>query len=104
MKKAIQRLDGVLSRILRRPVESSDPVAAYSSSYQSNKENQETSQETSRVLELHLSFLECYVEYLKQELQPTASYQRHIIALRILRIMQKSNLLRFLQVRLLSPF
>lgn len=36
------------------------------------------------VLDKHLSFSKWYIEFLLQELQPTASYQRHITALKLL--------------------
>ena len=52
---------------------------------------------------LHRSFLSWYIGYLAGELQPTASYQRHITSLRVLQIMQTSMLLENSQVRLLSP-
>ena len=43
---------------------------------------------TAEPLEQHLSFLRWYTSFLVSELQPTATYQRHITALQILRYIQ----------------
>ena len=43
---------------------------------------------TAKSLEQHMSFLRWYTLFLVSELQPTATYQRHITALQILRYIQ----------------
>ena len=46
----------------------------------------------------HSSFLEWYMGFLVQELQPTSSYCQHITALKVLHIMISSDLRLYLQV------
>ena len=47
----------------------------------------------------HVSFLSWYIEFLSGELQPTASYQRHITALKVLQNMKQVIQSSHLQVR-----
>ena len=46
----------------------------------------------------HFNFLEWYMSFLVQELQPTSSYGRHITALKVMHIMFSSDLRLYLQV------
>ena len=46
----------------------------------------------------HSNFLEWYMKFLLQELQPTSSYCRHITALNVLHLMFSSDLRLYLQV------
>ena len=50
-----------------------------------------TSAKSSEVVAAHRSFIEWYVSFLKAELRPTASYQRHISALRCISIIVRSG-------------
>lgn len=50
-----------------------------------------TSIDVSELITAHKSFIEWYVSFLKAELRPTASYQRHISALRCISIIVRSG-------------
>lgn len=50
-----------------------------------------TSVKSSEVVAAHRSFIEWYLSFLKAELRPTASYQRHISALRCISIIVRSG-------------
>ena len=50
-----------------------------------------TSAESSELIAAHRSLIEWYVSFLKAELRPTASYQRHISALRCISIIVRSG-------------
>ena len=99
MKRALRRFDSILTRLSHTPWESrhSNHSIPDSSWDRLINENNRVRSEA-----LHRSFLNWYIGYIAQELQPTASYQRHITSLRILQIMQTGMLLDTLQVRLLS--
>ena len=99
MRKVLRRLDNALSRMLHRPMESTQTNDSIITSW----DNQFDDQYRKGNAAIHLSFVRWYIGYLEQELQPTASYQRHIIALKILQIMRKSSLLETFQVSSLSP-
>lgn len=51
----------------------------------------------------HVSFSKMYIGFLTQELQPTASYQRHITALKILEFMLVEGLIRNDRSKLFHP-
>lgn len=56
-----------------------------------NVDSSSKSIEASELVAAHKSFVEWYVSFLKAELRPTASYQRHISALRCVSIIVRSG-------------
>ena len=85
----------LFSRVRTVLVAQDDTIRPYHTSYKVMKSEEHNSLEHKSLqgtqfiadmssIEHHASFLRWYLSFLAQELQPTASYQRHIIALDIL--------------------
>ena len=65
--------------------QNSDPLLIESSASLNNTSN--LSQQITAALQSHLGFLSWYLDFLAGELVPTASYQRHITALRAIQLL-----------------
>ena len=99
MRRVLRRFDSTMIRLSHIPIESRHLKNSIATSSWSKIVDEN---DRLKIEELHRSFLNWYNGYLAQELQPTASYQRHITALRVLQIMQTGMLLdTILKVRLL---
>jgi hypothetical protein len=94
-KHMIERLRGATSSLTRELVMSG--VSVHKDS-KAERENDQPTKEANSVLEVplqeHKDFMNWYLRYLSNELVPTASYQRHITALRAIQIVIKSGALR----------
>ena len=94
-KHMIERLRGATAFLVReneslsfqlRPEHSLDP--------QKRQMAQQALEQTTELLQGHARFVEWYVEFLLGELIPTASYQRHITALKAISLLLKSGILK----------
>ena len=56
--------------------------------------SQQALEQTTELLQGHASFVEWYIEFLLGELIPTASYQRHITALKAISLLLRSGILK----------
>ncbi|MCJ1396622.1 hypothetical protein MMC18_009513 [Xylographa bjoerkii] len=96
IKKLFSRMKGVIYRLTRRFDDLKDaigqPDAIIEGSYTEGSES----------LQNHTVFISWYMELLLKELQPTASYQRHISALKVLQLLNVSDLCSTLPDRLLN--
>jgi hypothetical protein len=94
-KHMIERLRGALA-LLMREIESLSfqlrPEHALSP--QDRQMAQQASNQTTELLRGHASFIEWYIEFLLGELIPTASYQRHITALKAISLLLRSGILK----------
>lgn len=95
VRTVIQRLRGAISqlhRALQRQAYQNRPKTVKSSELCSKQEVSEVTSPSEYVLDQHMAFLNWYIRFLVSELQPTASYQRHITALKILTTVLQSGL------------
>jgi hypothetical protein len=90
IKKLFSRLQGIISRLIR--VESVFPIPSKTSIAHFYTKS-------SGPLEDHFKFLTWYISFLLGELQPVASYQRHISALKVMQQLSNSGLHKYLQHR-----
>ena len=82
IKKLFSRIKAVMHRLTKRSSVSRDVTT------QPNF----TCEEDSKRYQDHAIFISWYVELLQKELQPTASYPRHISALKVLQLLNDSGL------------
>ena len=94
-KHMIERLRGATAFLVReneslsfqlRPEHPLDP--------QGRQMAQKALEQTIELLQGHASFVEWYIEFLLGELIPTASYQRHITALKAISLLLRSGILK----------
>ncbi len=94
-KHMIERLRGATALLVRenesisfqlRPEHSLDP--------QGRQIAQQALEQTTELLQGHASFVEWYIEFLLGELIPSASYQRHITALKAISLLLRSGILK----------
>ncbi len=85
----IQRLRGAISQ-LSREVEKVRTSELHRGRHQ-NAQRFELIADSEYLMAKHVNFLEWYINFLKSELVPTASYQRHITALKALTILLQSG-------------
>jgi hypothetical protein len=94
-KHMIERLRGATAFLVReieilsfqlRPENSLDP--------QWRQMAQQALEQTTDLLRGHANFVEWYIEFLLGELIPTASYQRHITALKAISLLLRSGILK----------
>lgn len=88
----VERLRGATSNLTRELVMSGLSVHSESNV---ERENNQLTKEAKSALEVslqeHKNFMNWYLQFLSNELVPTASYQRHITALRAIQIVVKSG-------------
>ena len=102
MRKLCVRLQGATMSLLRRGPQPATlkreqisptalPVADFEGEAQVSAVNviEQAQDEESHILEEHLAFRKWYMLFLLQELRPTASYQSHITALKILSFLRE---------------
>lgn len=95
VRNIFERLRGaisVLSRVLQRQYVENRPNTMQTSEISSKQENTKTHLPSESLMDQHMAFLHWYIKFLVSELQPTASYQRHIIALKVVTIILQSGL------------
>ncbi|MCJ1314415.1 hypothetical protein MMC25_008097 [Agyrium rufum] len=98
MRHLFQRLDAVIHRMRKDNTAKGSPMSINKSL--SNEDTQIAQNLVSHgrnVLVEHISLISWYFCYLSEELEPTASYQRHISALKLLQIMMGKNLFTYLE-------
>lgn len=93
-KHMIERLRGATA-LLMREIEglSFQLRSEHSISPQERQMAQQALEQTTELLRAHADFLESYIEFLLCELIPTASYQRHITALKSISLLLRSGIL-----------
>ena len=88
VKRLFTRFQGIIPRLVR--VQDENPM-------HSKTLLEAATSKSSRLLEDHVEFLRWYTSFLQGELQPVASYQRHISALKIMHHLKVSGLLKYMQ-------
>ena len=96
MKKLFSRMQGVIYRLTRGSAGLQDSIKQLKASVDFS------SSEHAESLQNHTEFLTWYTKLLLHELQPTASYPRHISALKVLQLLNTSGLYSVLQDRSLN--
>jgi len=95
VRTVVQRLKGAifqLSRALQREYIESRPDTIKNYEVSSKQENSKLNLRSESLMDQHMAFLNWYIRFLVSELQPTASYQRHIAALKLLTVVLQSGL------------
>ena len=95
IRTAVQRLRGAtlqLSRLLQRQNNQNRLETGKTAELRSGQAVAELDFPSEYVMGQHLAFLKWYTRFLVWELQPTASYQRHITALKTLTVIFRSGL------------
>ena len=95
VRTLVQRLRGAvaqLSRVLQRVIFQTQHETLEISELRSKHVASEFDLDTQYVMDQHMTFLNWYIRFLSSELQPTASYQRHITALKTLTTFLQSGL------------
>jgi hypothetical protein len=90
-KHMVERLRGAIAYLVRELQNLSFKIPQSPESAQPRKQD---IGEISDLLESHEAFIQWYLEFLLGELIPTASYQRHITALKAIMLLLKSGILR----------
>ncbi|KAI9797930.1 MAG: hypothetical protein M1835_005766 [Candelina submexicana] len=95
-QQLIDRLRGASSHLTRESARQEAFINRKKQSGPTEKDNASDSAEmsidVSRSLDRHINFLNWYAKFLVSELRPTASYQRHICALKALGVLLRSGL------------
>ena len=95
-KKLLSRLQGAIRRLLRYEAKQEGETGKASDSSTSSTLGHPCQ------LQDHLQFVTWYHSFLMEELHPTASYQRHISALRVLQLFRSANLHEFVHTDLVK--
>jgi hypothetical protein len=85
IRHLMERIKAATSALTKTPSETKKNKA------EEAVESPSMSLESSELVTAHKSFVEWYVSFLKAELRPTASYQRHVSALRCISIIVRSG-------------
>jgi hypothetical protein len=94
-KHMIERLRGAIAFLVREIGNLSFQLRSeHTLPPQDRQMAQQTSKQTIELLRGHTSFIEWYIEFLLGELIPTASYQRHITALKAISLLLRSGILK----------
>jgi hypothetical protein len=94
-KHMIERLRGATAFLVREIDSLSFQLRPkHSISPQERQMAQRALEQTTELLRVHASFIEWYIDFLLGELVPTASYQRHITALRAISLLLRSGILK----------
>jgi hypothetical protein len=94
-KHMIERLRGATALLVRENESLSFQLRPeHSLGPQGRQMAQQALEQTTELLRGHASFVEWYIEFLLGELIPTASYQRHITALKAISLLLRSGILK----------
>jgi len=102
----VQRLRGAMSQLSKTLERQGTRKIGHDSikslNQDSNAQLSESISSSQHLMEQHVAFLKWYISFLGSELRPTASYQRHIAALKALAILLQSGLDRTIPQAYLS--
>lgn len=87
VKILIDRLRGATSNLAKPPTRGGKAAAKT----KATTESIQSIEDTPALLKAHRSFVEWYLEFLQTELRPTASYQRHITAVKCIAFIYRSG-------------